>query len=152
MRRWMRMGTAAVLAVALTLVATACKKDQPTQTPKPTEPTALPSSPPPDVSAEGYSFNSYGVVATLEPDEGASFTMTIQNKTGGALAKPAVYALDARDGHEINGTVEGSVPLNNGQEKEFTVTFAEGFDANNVGLILLEFGAANWGAFTPSEE
>ncbi|MEX0990719.1 MAG: hypothetical protein WD004_00390 [Actinomycetota bacterium] len=150
MRRWMMFAAAALLVLALG--ATACKKDQATQTPKPTEPTALPSSPPPDVSAGGYAYNSYGVVATLEPDDDTSFTMTIENKTGEGLAKPAIYALDARDGHEIKATVEGSAPLNSGQEKEFTVTFAEDFDKNNVGLIILEFGAANWGAFTPSEE
>jgi len=146
----MTLGTVAVLVLALG--ATACKNDEATQTPTPTEPTAPPSSPPPDVSAEGYSYNAYGVVATIEPDGGNSFIMKIDNRTGGGLAKPAIYALDARDGHEIRGTVEASEPLDDGQEKEFTLTFAEGFDANNVGLMILEFGAANWGAFTPSEE
>jgi hypothetical protein len=107
--------------------------------------TESPAAPP-----GSYVYDAYGIRATLEPGDGESWTLKISNKTGSSLAKPGIYALDARDGHQIKGTVEGSSQLNNGQSKEFAVTFAEPLDARNTGLVVLLIGAANWGAFRPA--
>ncbi|MEX1047171.1 MAG: hypothetical protein WD757_09595 [Actinomycetota bacterium] len=139
-----RLKLGLVLAAAL-LLAAACN-GKATPTPKP----ALPSSPSPSPVGEkgDYSYNDYGISATLTPD-GDSWDFEIQNKTGQGIAKPGIYVLDARDGQRIDATVEGSAPMNTGQSKEYTVTFPPEFDPKNVGLVLLQIGSADWGAFAP---
>ena len=127
------------------LLAAGCNKE-PAPSPKPVSP----SSPSPSVAvAKGdYTYNDYGIIATLTPG-GESWAFKISNRTGQAIAKPGIYALDARDGHRIDATVEGSQPMNTGQSKEFTVVFPSELDPNHVGLVLLEIGSADWGAFAP---
>ncbi|MEX2420568.1 MAG: hypothetical protein WD670_02005 [Actinomycetota bacterium] len=144
----MRRSTSTAL-IALTLVlalaAAACGKDEA----KPAPGVSTVAPPPVEVVPPGeYGYSSYGVKATMVPDGEKTFSLSVSNKTGVGLGKVGIYALDAVDGHKIPGTVVDSAPVGNGQSKDFTVTFGEGFDANQVGLMLLEFGSANWGAFT----
>ena len=134
--------------LALTLVAAACSKDEPA--PPAAGQTSAP--PPVEVVPEGeYGYSSYGVKADLVPD-GDTFKLIVTNKTGVNLGKPGVYALDAVDGHQIPGTVVDSQPLANGKSGEFAVSFGEGFRPDQVGLMILEFGSSNFGAFTSGTE
>ena len=136
-----------IALLALTFIAAACSKDEPAP------PVAgQTSAPPVEVVPEGeYGYSSYGVKADLVPD-GDTFKLSVTNKTGVNLGKPGVYALDAVDGHQIPGTVVDSQPLGNGQSKDFAVSFGEGFKPDQVGLMILEFGSANFGAFTSGTE
>ena len=146
MHRSMRSAAAAGLVV-LALTAASCGgDDEPGANPGgTTSPTQVVIEVPPGE----YAYSSYGVKADLIPeDDENTYALSITNKTGSGLAKPGIYALDANTGQRIDATVEGSAPLGNNQTKDFTVTFGQGFDAQQVGLVLLEFGSANWGAFT----
>jgi hypothetical protein len=95
-----------------------------------------------------YSYENAGVIANLKyaPDKS---TLTIMNHTGAEIPAPGIYMLDARDGHRIAGTVENTAPVPTGDSQDFTVTFASPLEANNVGLMILLIGHANYGAFVP---
>ena len=138
--------TVAAAVLTLSLLATACggaEEEAPVTPSAPVTPTVE------EVPAGEYAYSAYGVKAVMLPEgDDGTFSLSVTNKTGSALAKPGIYALDAVDGHQIPGTVEGSKPLGNGQTGEYTVTFGPDLKVGQVGLMLLEFGSANWGAFT----
>lgn len=96
-----------------------------------------------------YKYVNAGLTATLTL-KGTSGQLTgtleIQNKTGRALPQPAFYVLDARDGHRIDGSVEGSTDVPDGQTQTFQVTF-DGLELKNLGLVVLLMGHDNYGAF-----
>jgi hypothetical protein len=95
-----------------------------------------------------YSYENAGVIASLKyaPDKS---TLTVTTHTGAEIPDPGIYMLDARDGHRIAGTVENTTPVPTGDSKDFTVTFASPLEANNIGLMILLIGHANYGAFVP---
>ncbi len=134
-----------MLLVLVGLLAPACSKGSPSSS----------ASVPPSGSAGpsvvvvpkgAYGFDAYNVVATLQPGT-SGWTLKVTNNTGQLLAKPDVYELAANDGRRINATVVNSSPVPDKATKTFTVRFDPGFNKDNVGLILLEFGTANFGAF-----
>jgi hypothetical protein len=96
-----------------------------------------------------YKYVNAGLTATLTLKGTTSQltgTLGIQNKTGRVLPQPAFYVLDARDGHRIDGSVEGSTDVPDGHTQTFQVTF-DGLELKNLGLVVLIMGHDNYGAF-----
>jgi hypothetical protein len=90
-----------------------------------------------------YRYVNAGLVAILDLD---SDTLEIQNRTGRELARPAFYVLDARDGTEVDGRVESSAVVPDGQTETFDVTLS-GIEPKNIGIAVLLMGKDNYGAF-----
>ena len=141
MRKALIAGTVLILAVAV--AACTGDKDEP-------EPSAKPAtSQAPEelvVEAGTYGYEAYGVKATLKP-EGDAWTLEISNSSGDKLDAPGLYALDARDGHQVDATVEGSKPMNDGDSETLNVTWPTDFDDKQIGMIVLLMGDDNYGAF-----
>jgi hypothetical protein len=94
-----------------------------------------------------YRYVNAGLTATMRLD-GNTGTLEIDNATGRELAKPSFYILDARDGHQIDGTVGGATTVPDGQTATFDVSYS-GLDIKNIGLLVLLMGRDNYGAFVP---
>ena len=92
-----------------------------------------------------YKYVNAGLTATMQLD-GNTGTLEIDNATGRELAKPSFYILDARDGHQIDGTVDGATTVPDGQTATFDVSYS-GLDIKNIGLLVLLMGRDNYGAF-----
>lgn len=90
-----------------------------------------------------YRYANAGLVAILDLD---TDTLEIQNGTGHELDKPAFYVLDARDGSQIDGEVQASATVPDGQTETFDVTLT-GIEPKNIGLVVLLMGKDNYGAF-----
>jgi len=105
-------------------------------------------TPTPTASRTQYTYSNAGVLADVKYSPSQS-TLTVTNHTGAEIPAPGLYMLDARDGHRIAGTVQNSTPIPSGTSKDFNVTFAQQEDQNNVGLLILLIGHANYGAFVP---
>ena len=145
----MRRLTALLLAVVAVLALAGCKNNTPKATSSPggtstgaeTEPVAAP------IEKGTYSYQAYGIHATIKPD-GDQWSLTVKNNTGHNLGKPALYAEDSHDGHQIDATLEGSEPLANGKEVTLPITWdLPSFNPPDIGLVILEFGDENFGAF-----
>jgi hypothetical protein len=141
-----------VLPLAAALLLTACTGDN-TPAPSGTGSTGSGTgAPQPQTTVPSkpgeYSYENAGVIANLkyEPDKS---TLTVINHTGAEIPAPGIYMLDARDGKRIAGTVENTEAVPTGDSKDFDVTFASPLEANNVGLMILLIGHANYGAFVP---
>lgn len=92
-----------------------------------------------------YKYVNAGLTATMQLD-GNTGTLEIDNATGRELAKPSFYILDARDGHQIDGMVDGATTVPDGQTATFDVSYS-GLDIKNIGLLVLLMGRDNYGAF-----
>lgn len=92
-----------------------------------------------------YVYVNAGLTATMQLDANTG-TLEIDNATGRELAKPSFYILDARDGGQIDGTVEGATTVLDGQTATFDVSYS-GLDIKNIGLLVLLMGRDNYGAF-----
>jgi len=93
-----------------------------------------------------FRYQNAGLVVLLK-FRGDGGTLEVENDSGYDLPEPGFYVLDARDGHEIEGTVEDSEPVADGEKKSFEISVGEGFDLDNVGLVILLMGEDNYGAF-----
>lgn len=140
----------ASLVVLLALLAGACTgaKGQPNETPSGSgsSETATVSVAP---GTALYRYVNAGLTATLElkgTSNQLTGTLEIQNDTGRTLPKPAFYVLDARDGHRIDGEVDASADVPDGQTQTFQITF-DGLELKNLGLVVLLMGRDNYGAF-----
>jgi len=92
-----------------------------------------------------YRYVNAGLTATMQLD-GNTGTLQIDNATGRELAEPSFYILDARDGHQVDGTVDGATTVADGQTATFDVSYS-GLDIKNIGLLVLLMGRDNYGAF-----
>ncbi|HLB61425.1 MAG TPA: hypothetical protein VJN50_01565 [Actinomycetota bacterium] len=144
----MRTKLASTLLVALLALGTAAcdkAKSQPdsdgTITTPPEE-----SVGPIGTTKDEFRYQNAGLVAVLK-FRGKGGTLQVENDSGFDLPTPGFYVLDARDGHEIEGTVEGSEPVPDGEKKTFQISVGEGFELENVGLVILLMGEDNYGAF-----
>jgi hypothetical protein len=144
----MRTKLVSSLLVALAaLGSAACEKaqsqpDGESPTTKPTEESIGPIG----TTKDEYRYQNAGLVAVLK-FRGAGGTLQVENDSGFDLPAPGFYVLDARDGHEIDGTVRNSEPVPDGTKKSFQISVGEGFDLDNVGLVVLLMGEDNYGAF-----
>jgi hypothetical protein len=94
-------------------------------------------------SSSVYRYDNEGLTVTIDL---AARTMEVDNGTGREIPKPGFYVLDARDGHRVDGTVEGAADVPDGQTMTFDISMA-GVDLRDVGLIVLLVGKDNYGAF-----
>ena len=92
-----------------------------------------------------YEYANEGLLATLELD-GSEGTLEVDNGSANDLDAPGVYVKDAVDGHEIDGEVVNSAPVAAGERATFDVTL-DGVTVDDIGLLVLLFGADNYGAF-----
>lgn len=92
-----------------------------------------------------YRYVNAGLTATMHLD-GSTGTLEIDNATGRELAKPSFYILDARDGTQIDGTVDAATTVPDGETATFDVSYS-GLDIKNIGLLVLLMGRDNYGAF-----
>ncbi|HXF35632.1 MAG TPA: hypothetical protein VNO17_00445 [Actinomycetota bacterium] len=124
------------------------------------EPTTSPTSPPPSPTGSPivsvgtrpghYEYVNAGIVARLVFDRrGGSASLQIENGSGHDLGEPFIYVLDARDGHEIDGTVVDAAPIPKGRTARFRVEFPDELDVDQIGLAILVLGEDNYGAFVP---
>lgn len=92
-----------------------------------------------------YAYSNAGLTATMHL-EGNTGTLEVHNGTGRELPKPSFYILDARDGHQVDGQVDGATSIPDGETRTFDVSYS-GLDLKNIGLLVLLMGRDNYGAF-----
>ena len=92
-----------------------------------------------------YEYANAGLLVTLELDGGEG-TLEVDNGSTNDLDPPDVYVEEAVDGHEIDGEVVNSAPVAAGERATFDVTL-DGVTVDDIGLLVLLFGADNYGAF-----
>ena len=92
-----------------------------------------------------YEYANEGLLVTLELD-GSEGTLQVDNGSVNDLDAPGVYVKDAVDGHEIDGEVVASTPVAAGERATFDVTL-DGITVDDIGLLVLLFGADDYGAF-----
>ena len=92
-----------------------------------------------------YTYALDGLTVTVELD-GREGTMLVENGSEHDLDAPDLYVLDAADGHEIDGEVLSSAPVPAGGSATFDVALDD-VDVEDIGLLVLLFGADDYGAF-----
>ena len=96
-----------------------------------------------------FEYSNAGLLVTLELHTNVG-TMVVDNGTDHDLPKPDVYVIDGTTAAHIEGKVLDAVPVAQGQTATFDVQFPRGVDEKSVGLVILEFGSDNYGAFAPA--
>jgi hypothetical protein len=92
-----------------------------------------------------YEYANEGLLVTVDLD-GSDGTLEVENDSGHDLEPPGLYVEDAVDGHEIDGEVVDSEPVAAGETASFDVRL-DGIAVDDIGLLVLLFGADNYGAF-----
>jgi hypothetical protein len=92
-----------------------------------------------------YEYANEGLVVTVGLD-GSDGTLEVENDSEHDLGPPGLYVEDAVDGHEIDGEVADSAPVAAGETATFDVRL-DGITVDDIGLLVLLFGADNYGAF-----
>jgi hypothetical protein len=143
-------GRLAALALAFALALASCTGDDggtdivdrtgPTGGTGATGSTGTISVPP---GSSVYRYANAGLIVILDLD---TDTLEVQNGTGRELPKPGFYVLDARDGSQIDGQVQASAVIPDGQTSTFDVTLTD-IEPKNIGLVVLLMGKDNYGAF-----
>jgi hypothetical protein len=140
------------LLVAVSLLGAACDSGGDTDGDNP-PPDGQMESPRPDegpgtvgTTPGKYEYRNAGLIAKMNLETDPA-TLTIVNDTGRTLPKPDFYILDARDGTQIDGKVDASSSIPDGQEKQFDITIQGQIELQNIGLVLLLMGEDNYGAF-----
>ena len=140
---------AALLALAVMLLGACTGGDGGSTTP--TEPSPTSAVPTPAQTFTGapgtaaYEYANEGLDVTVDLD-GSDGTMQVENDSGHDLDPPGLYVEDAVDGHRIDGTVLDSSPVAAGDRATFDVRLDD-ITADDIGLLVLLFGADNYGAF-----
>jgi hypothetical protein len=92
-----------------------------------------------------YEYANEGLLVTLDLD-GSKGTLAVENDSLHDLDPPGLYVEDAVDGHEIDVEVVDSTPVAAGEQASFDVKL-DGITVDDIGLLVLLFGADNFGAF-----
>ena len=92
-----------------------------------------------------YEYANEGLLVTVDLD-GSEGTLEVENDSGHDLDPPGLYVEDAVDGHEIDGDVVASAPVPAGESATFDVMLDD-ITVDDIGLLVLLFGADNYGAF-----
>jgi len=92
-----------------------------------------------------YEYANEGLLVTVDLD-GSDGTLEVENDSEHDLDPPGLYVEDAVDGHEIDGEVVDSEPVAAGETATFDVRLG-GITVDDIGLLVLLFGADNYGAF-----
>ena len=88
-----------------------------------------------------------GVKATFEWKDGPP-VLTVKNGSGREVGAPSVYVV-TQDQRQVAGKLAGSAPLADGGIGEYQVKFPGALTRDDVGLVVLKLGDANWGALSP---
>lgn len=141
-------GRLAVLAFALLLSVAACTSDEGGGGTTGSEDGGSGGQEPPETisvapGATVYRYVNAGLVVTLDLD---ASTLDVENGTGRELPKPSFYVLDATDGTQVDGRVDGATPIPAGETASFTVGLG-GIAFEDIGLVVLLMGKDNYGAF-----
>ena len=147
------IGRFVALALVSSLTFAACTADEepPAATPASGDGSATSAVPTPAETFSGapgtatYTYALDGLTVTVELD-GSEGTMRVDNDTEHDLDAPDLYVLDAADGHEIDGEVLASAAVPAGDSATFGVAL-DGVGVEDIGLLVLLFGADNYGAF-----
>jgi hypothetical protein len=92
-----------------------------------------------------YEYANEGLLVTIGLD-GSDGTLEVENDSLHDLDPPGLYVEDAVDGHEVDGEVVDSAPVAAGETATFDVRL-DGITVDDIGLLVLLFGADNYGAF-----
>ena len=92
-----------------------------------------------------YEYANEGLLVTVKLD-GSDGTMDVKNSSDNDLEAPDLYVLDAADGHEVDGSVLDAAPIAAGETASFDVRLDD-LTVDDIGLLVLLFGADNYGAF-----
>jgi len=92
-----------------------------------------------------YEYANEGLLVTVHLD-GSDGTLEVENDSEHDLGPPGLYVEDAVDGHEIDGEVVNSAAVAAGETATFDVRL-DGITVDDIGLLVLLFGADNYGAF-----
>jgi hypothetical protein len=138
-----------LLCLALVLAA-ACTKGGGTTPSRTTNPTPTSPAPTGPVRFEPgeYRYAFGGVTASLSFD-GSDATLEVKNASGHDLDPPGIYVIQGT-GEREDGTVAGATTVADGAIGTFQVSFPKTVTEKSIGLVILEFGDANWGAMAPA--
>ena len=92
-----------------------------------------------------YEYANEGLLVTVGLD-GSDGTLEVENDSQHDLDPPGLYVEDAVDGGEVDGEVLDSAPVAAGETATFDVRL-DGITVDDIGLLVLLFGADNYGAF-----
>ncbi len=92
-----------------------------------------------------YEYANEGLLVTLDLN-GSNGMLAVENDSEHDLDPPGLYVEDAVDGHEIDVQVVDSAPVAAGEQASFDVKL-DGITVDDIGLLVLLFGADNYGAF-----
>jgi hypothetical protein len=92
-----------------------------------------------------YEYANEGLLVTLDLD-GSDGTLAVENDSEFDLDAPGLYVEDAVDGHRIDVEVVDGAPVGAGEQATFGVKL-DGITVDDIGLLVLLFGADNYGAF-----
>ena len=92
-----------------------------------------------------YEYANEGLLVTVDLD-GSEGTLEVENDSEHDLDPPGLYVEDAVDGHEIDVQVVDSAPVQAGESASFDVKL-DGITVDDIGLLVLLFGADDYGAF-----
>ena len=138
------------LVVGALIAGVSCTGGDSTDTTVPSvdSPSPLPTT---DVNATivpgEWTYEYLGVKATFEWKDGPPI-LTVKNTTGAELAAPSVYVV-TQDQRHVDGKLDLSQPLADGATGTYTVSLPGDLTRDDVGLIVLMLGDANWGALSP---
>jgi hypothetical protein len=147
------IGRSVAIALVSLLALAACTGDDdpPAATASPDGETSTSAAPTPAETFTGapgtatYTYALDDLTVTVELD-GSEGTMRVENGSEHDLDAPDLYVLDATDGDEVDGEVLASAPVPAGGSATFNVAL-DGIGVEDVGLLVLLFGADNYGAF-----
>lgn len=92
-----------------------------------------------------FEYANEGLLVTVDLD-GSDGTLEVENDSAHHLDPPGLYVEDAVDGHEIDGEVVDTAPVAAGESATFDVRLDD-ITVDDIGLLVLLFGADNYGAF-----
>jgi hypothetical protein len=94
-----------------------------------------------------WTYDLRGLKATFVWKEGPA-TLAVKNGSGRDVGAPAIYVV-TQEQKRVEGSLDGSVPLADGAQGMYAVTFPGDLKREDVGLVVLELGDENYGALAP---
>lgn len=139
----------AILLVLIGLAACTSSPAQSSQTPHASSQSTSSPSPVGPITPGEFRYQNAGldVALTLKTNTGA---MVVDNGSGHDLGRPDLYVLDGTNGKRIDGKVLQAAPIPDGDKATFRVEFPPEVNDKELGLVILLFGADNYGAFAPA--
>jgi hypothetical protein len=145
------MSRAVATAVAIAVLLGACDRSGGAETPASTTSTtpSPDTSPSPTFSSEGYLYTSKEGIEALATFDGAGGTLEVENRSGGELAAPGLYLLDAATGAVVDAEVSPSRAVPDGEAHKYRVRLSRAMPPGSIGLAVLLIGDDDHGAFLP---